>query len=173
MKILVVEDDSRVANFLVRGLKGEGYTTIHADKGDLGLRLALSEKPDIIILDRMLPVFDGMEVLQQIRANKSKSRVIILSALSQVSERIEGLKIGADDYIPKPFEFEELIARIEAVIRRPGNELTTRKYQVLDLTLDMETLEVTRGRRIISLTPKELAILELLISNPQKVFSRE
>lgn len=173
MKILVVEDDQRVANFLVRGLKAEGYNTFHAENGEVALEMAMSNNPDLIILDRMLPVIDGIEVLQKIRTQKLKSKIIILSALSQVSDRIEGLKMGADDYVAKPFEFEELLARIEAVSRREGVVTTEKKYTFQDLTLNLETMEVTRDGKSINLTPKEIAILELLISNPKKVFSRE
>ena len=173
MKILVVEDDQRVASFLVRGLKAEGYNTFHADNGQVGFEMALNEKPDLIILDRMLPVIDGIEVLQKIRAQKIPARIIILSALAQVNDRVEGLRMGADDYIAKPFEFEELLARVEAVARRNNIELATKNYKFLDLELNLETFEVHRSGTQISLTPKELAILELLISNPKKVFSRE
>lgn len=173
MKVLIVEDDVRVASFLLRGLKSEGYSTLLAENGLKALELSESETPDVIILDRMLPIIDGIEVLQQIRAKKIKTRIIILSALSNVSDRIEGLKMGADDYMAKPFEFEELIARVQALARRSDSVNTNRIYTFKDLKLDLESLEVTRGKQLINLTPKELAILELLISNPKKVFSRE
>lgn len=173
MKILVVEDNQKVASFLVRGLKAEGYQTLLAEDGQQGLQIALNEQPDIIILDRMLPIVDGMEVLQELRARRAQSKILILSALSQVTDKVAGLRMGADDYMAKPFEFEELLARIESLARRKSEKKENQSYCYKDLTLNLETLEVKRQGRNISLTPKELAILELLISNPKKVFSRE
>lgn len=173
MKILVVEDNQRVSSFIVRGLKAEGHQVILAEDGRQALDMAVSEAPDLIILDRMLPHMDGMEVLQEIRARKAKCRILILSALAQVSDKVAGLKMGADDYMAKPFEFEELLARIESLGRRYDSPPTSKKIEYLELSLDLETLEVKRNEKSISLTPKELAILELLLSSPKKVFSRE
>ena len=173
MKVLIAEDDSRVANFLMRGLKAEGYQTLLAENGKLALDLAIKESPDLIILDRMLPLLNGIEVLQELRSRQIKSRILILSALSQVSEKIEGLRMGADDYMAKPFEFEELLARLESLSRRLDSEIKVTKHTYKDLTLELNTLEVRRANKKISLTAKELAILELLISEPKKVFSRE
>lgn len=173
MKVLIVEDNPRVSSFLVRGLKAEGYLALLAEDGQKAIQMAVSEMPEIIILDRMLPLMDGMEVLQEIRARKLNSRILILSALSQVSDKIMGLKMGADDYMAKPFEFEELLARIAALSRRTEKTEVQKIYTYKELTLNMDTLEVRRKEKLISLTPKELAILELLISSPKKVFSRE
>ncbi len=173
MKILIVEDNPRVSSFLVRGLKAEGYQTILAEDGQIAVQIADFEKPDIIILDRMLPLMDGMEVLQEIRSRKLNCRVLILSALSQVSDKITGLKMGADDYMSKPFEFEELLARIISLSRRTEKSVEQKIFQYKELIVNMDTLEVRRNEKLISLTPKEMAILELLITNPKKVFSRE
>lgn len=173
MKILVVEDNPRVSSFLVRGLKAEGYQVILAEDGQRALEMAEQENPEIIILDRMLPIMDGMEVLQEVRSRKINSRILILSALAQVSDKISGLKMGADDYMAKPFEFEELLARIESLSRRSESSQISKVLEFQDLSLNLETLEVKRANKSITLTPKELAILELLISNPKKVFSRE
>lgn len=173
MKILVVEDNQRVSSFLMRGLRAEGYQVMLAEDGQKALEMAGHENPEIIILDRMLPLLDGMEVLQEIRTRKLKARVLILSALSQVSDKVMGLKMGADDYMAKPFEFEELLARIETLSRRTDSSVPPKILSYLDLSLNLETLEVHRNGKAISLTPKELAILELLLSNPKKVFSRE
>lgn len=173
MKILIVEDNPRVSSFLVRGLKAEGYLTLLAEDGQKALEMAAEENPEIVILDRMLPLIDGMEVLQELRARKQNCRILILSALAQVSDKIMGLKMGADDYMSKPFEFEELLARIESLSRRIEKPNIEKIYTYQDLSLNLETLEVKRKDKIINLTPKELAILELLISSPKKVFSRE
>jgi len=173
VKILVVEDNPKVASFLIRGLKAEGYQTLLAENGQQGLQIALDEKPDLVILDRMLPLIDGMEVLQELRAQQSKCRILILSTLSQITDKVAKLRMGADDYMAKPFEFEELLARIQALVRRSESIKESHIYAYKDLTLNLDTLEVIREGRQISLTPKELAILELLISHPKKVFSRE
>lgn len=173
MKVLIVEDNPRVSSFLVRGLKAEGYLALLAEDGQKAIHMAINETPEIIILDRMLPLMDGMEVLQEIRARKLNCRILILSALSQVTDKILGLKMGADDYMAKPFEFEELLARIAALSRRTEKAEVQKVYVYKDLILNMDTLEVRRKDKQISLTPKELAILELLISSPKKVFSRE
>ena len=173
MKILIAEDDMRVANFLLRGLKAEGHSVCHAENGQIALDLALSEKPDLLILDRMLPLVDGIEVLQEIRSRKYKLKILILSAMGQTQDKVTGLKMGADDYLAKPFEYEELLARIDALGRRDSSQEISKHIVYNDLSIDSDTLEVKRAGKIIRLTPKELAILELLMSHPKKVFSRE
>ena len=173
MRILVVEDNQRVANFLVRGLKAEGHQTLLAEDGQKGLEMALQEQPEIIILDRMLPLMDGMEVLQELRSRRVSSRILILSAMSELADKVSGLKMGADDYMTKPFEFEELLARLESLSRRVDQKAKENLYTYRDLTMNLDTLEVKRQDKNIVLTPKELAILELLIAHPKKVFSRE
>lgn len=173
MRILIVEDDSRVSSFLVRGLKAEGYSVQLATDGEQGLALAIEEKPEVIILDRMLPLLDGIDVLLRIREHKINTKILMLSALGNLEDKVKGLKMGADDYLSKPFQFEELLARIQALGRRDYTQEKDRVLVVGDLTLNLESLKVIRAKTDIQLTAKELAILELLMSSPQKVFSRE
>ena len=179
MKILVVEDDERVAQFLVRGLKSEGHVVHHVGDGGEAISAVSGSDPDVVILDRMLPTMDGIEILRSIRLLKRPCKVLMLSALGNTEDRIHGLRMGADDYLGKPFSFEELLARIEALSRRgQGAETNSldgdfRKLVVGDLEMNLDTLEVIRGGKQIKLTAKELAILELLMSKPRKVFSRE
>lgn len=173
MQILIIEDDDRVAKFLMRGLRAEGYHVQHVTDGAEGLEAVFSHRPDLVILDRMLPTMDGISVLQQLRARRAEVKVLILSALSGTEDRIQGLRMGADDYLPKPFEFEELLARIEALHRRDRKTERTRCLELGDLRLDLDQMTFHRKQVEIALTAKEIAILELLMSNPQKVFSRE
>lgn len=179
MKILVVEDDERVAQFLVRGLKAEGHAVHHVGDGGEALSAVGGFDPEVVILDRMLPTVDGIEILRSVRLMKRPCKVLMLSALGNTEDRVLGLRMGADDYLGKPFSFEELLARLEALARRgrehdrgpTGEEF--RKLMVGELELNLDTLEVVRAGKSIKLTAKELAILELLMSKPRKVFSRE
>jgi two-component system OmpR family response regulator len=176
MKILIVEDDPRVSQFLVRGLKSEGYQVVHVDDGGEAEAAVRSQDPDIVILDRMLPTVDGIEILRKLRVMRHRCKVLMLSALGNTDEKITGLRMGADDYMAKPFAFEELLARILALHRRSevySSEPELGRLQVGDLILDLETLSVERAGRSIKLTAKEIAVLELLMSKPKKVFSRE
>ncbi|MFC3609245.1 response regulator transcription factor [Stutzerimonas tarimensis] len=172
MNILIIEDDKRVASFLERGLKAEGYRVATLHDGEHALPFIRQYRPDVIVLDRMLPHLDGMEICQRIRAKGIDTRVLMLSALSEVEERIAGLRVGADDYLGKPFHFEELLARVGALGKRgagPGTDI----LQVGDLSFARDSMQVRRGDRVIRLTAKELGILELLMAAPGKVFSRE
>lgn len=173
-KVLIIEDDSRVSQFLKRGLSAEGYNVSLSETGEDGLRSALEDNPDLIILDRMLPLMNGIDVLQEIRANGLNTPILMLSAMGQVEDRILGLKMGADDYISKPFDFEELLARLEALARRTQELAKEEKdLKVEDLILNLESFQLTRKEQKISLTAKELALIELLMTYPNKVFSRE
>jgi len=174
MKILVVEDDVRVADFLLRGLKAEGYSMELARNGSDGLALARSCEPDVLLLDLMLPGLSGLELCQTLRAEGNHLPVLMLSALSNTEDKVNGLRLGADDYLTKPFAFEELLARIEALLRR-GREQRQRTstLQVADLVLDLDRMQASRAGRPIPLTAKELAFLELLMSAPGRVYSRE
>ncbi len=173
-KVLIIEDDSRVSQFLKRGLSAEGYIVSVSETGEAGLQSALEDNPDLIILDRMLPLMNGIDVLQEIRANGLNKPVLMLSAMGQVEDRILGLKMGADDYISKPFDFEELLARLEALARRTQDlAKETKNLVVEDLTLNLESFQLSRKEAKIGLTAKELALIELLMSYPNKVFSRE
>ena len=173
MKILIIEDDEKVGSFLSRGLKAEGYVTMLEQDGLNALHIVRQFEPDVIVLDRMLPQLDGLTLCQQIRSQQIPCRILILSALSEVDERIKGLRAGADDYLGKPFHFEELLARIEALAKRDISQAHQRQLQVADLTLDLDCMQAQRAGQALTLTVKELGILELLMSNSGKVFSRE
>jgi len=160
MRILIVEDEPRIADFLQRGLRAEGHFCVIANDGEAGLSLALEGDFDLLLLDMMLPGMHGRDVCQQLRMNKINTPLIILSAMDSLDDVIAGLRMGADDYMTKPFSFEELLARIETVMRR-GSQVTSEE----------ESLEV--GPLEIKMTAKELAIIELLMSNPGTLFSRE
>lgn len=173
--ILVVEDDTRVADFLVRGLKAEGYTLHLARSGPEGLAMARGT-PDLtlLLLDLMLPGINGLEVCQTLRAEGWHTPVLMLTAMGSTEDKVRGLKLGADDYLTKPFDFEELLARIEALMRRGREQRPqTTVLQVADLTLDRDRMAVQRAGQPVVLTAKELAFLELLMSAPGRVFSRE
>ncbi len=176
MNVLIIEDDPRIADFLQRGLRAEGARLRVARGGNEGILLAQDAWQDfksggeslIIILDLMLPDMSGLDVCQTLRAQQIQFPVLMLTALSTVEDRIAGLRLGADDYLGKPFDFDELLARLEALNRR-GREFKAPALNLLrvaDLELDRTTMKVTRAGRPIALTAKELALLELLISSP-------
>jgi DNA-binding response OmpR family regulator len=169
--VLVVDDELTMREFLEMGLGYEGFDVRTAGDGLVGLDLARSWQPDLVILDRMLPSLDGLEVCRRLRSAGDVG-VLMLTARGDVDDRIEGLEAGADDYLPKPFTFKELLARVRAVLRRRGVALG-RVLVHGDLSLDRETREVTRGERTVELTPREFELLELLMGHPRQVFSRE
>ena len=183
MHILIVEDDPRVADFLERGLRAEGYRVRLARNGpdavlgarELDAEVRASAEPAVVLLDLMLPVINGIEVCQTLRASGIVLPVLMLTALGSVEDRVAGLRMGADDYLVKPFAFEELLARIEALMRRSREmrKVGDGRLVVADLVLDREKVQASRGGRAIELTAKELALLELLMSAPGRVFSRE
>lgn len=182
MNILIVEDDARVASFLERGLKAEGYLVQWAKNGAEGLAYARELAQNmgegdkaVILLDVMLPDMNGLNVCQTLRSTGVFIPVLMLSALSAMEDRVAGLRLGADDYLPKPFAFEEVLARIEALSRRSIQANRQRKsvLQVADLELDLDKMRVSRAGQPIELTAKELALLELLMSAPGRLFSRE
>ncbi|MDX1461204.1 MAG: response regulator transcription factor [Xanthomonadales bacterium] len=174
MRILIVEDEQRIADFLDRGLRAEGHFCVIAHDGEEGLSLALEGDFDLILLDLVLPKLHGHEVCQQLRMKKISTPLMILTAMDSTDDIVAGLRLGADDYMTKPFSFEELLARVESVMRRSS----TRKeedpmLQVGHVTFDREALRVYVDEEEVHMTAKELAILELLMSNPGKLFSRE
>jgi len=173
MRILVVEDDKDVGAFVVRGLKEAGHVVELADNGRDGLFMAASEAFDAVILDRMLPGgIDGIRLLETLRVQKNTVPVLILSALADVDERVRGLKAGGDDYLTKPFAFAELLARIEALLRRaPGAGQSTR-LKVEDLEFDLLERRVTRGGRELDLTAREMRLLEFLMRRAGQLVTR-
>jgi two-component system OmpR family response regulator len=171
MRVLIVEDESRISSFLERGLREAGFNPVICDNGDDGYHRARTEEWDVIVLDLMLPGRDGLSILKQLRAQRNAVPVIILTARGELDEKLEGLDLGADDYLTKPFFIEELIARIHAVARR----LTRDQLSVLaiaDLRVNLLTREVTRGDREIDLTTREFGLLEYLARSPGRVLSR-
>ena len=174
MRILIVEDESRIADFLQRGLRAEGHFCVIANDGEAGLSLALEGDFDLLLLDMMLPGMHGRDVCQQLRMNKINTPLIILSAMDSLDDVIAGLRMGADDYMTKPFSFEELLARIETVMRR-GSQVTSEEesLEVGSLAFDRQSLRFSVEGKEIKMTAKELAIIELLMSNPGTLFSRE
>ena len=171
MKILVVEDEKKVASFLKKGLEQEYYTVDVAYDGKVGLDLSLTEDYDMIILDIMLPLMDGITVLKEIRNAKLDVPVLMLTAKDSTENKVEGLDSGADDYLAKPFALEELLARVRALIRRK-EKVKNLILSVEDLTLDTQTHKVKKGDNEINLTPKEYSILEYLMRNKNHVVSR-
>ena len=171
MRILLVEDEKKVASFIKKGLEEEYHSVDVAFDGKSGLHLALTGEHDLIILDVMLPYKDGFSVLKEIRKEKISTPVLFLTAKDTVSDKVQGLDIGADDYLPKPFAFEELLARVRALLRRHSQEKDL-ILKVLDLSLNTQTHSVIRNNIEIKLTPKEYSILEYLVRNKNRVISR-
>lgn len=183
MNIVLVEDDIRIADFLQRGLRAEGYRVQCAHTGNQGLELALEASRAwhdagvraVVVLDLMLPGMSGMEVCQALRAQGAQLPVLMLTAMDALQDRVAGLRAGADDYLCKPFEFEELLARLEALGRRGRDlqPLRPAELRVGDLVLDLQRMQASRSGRMLNLTARELALLELLMSAPGRLFSRE
>lgn len=172
MKILVVEDEKRIADSIKKGLEQEKYIVDVAYSGNDGYDLASSEKYDLIILDIMLPEMNGIEICQTLRKEKNSTPVLMLTAKGQIHEKVEGLNSGADDYLTKPFSFDELLARIKALTRRKGTIIHT-ILSLLDLSLNTETYEVKRGKTQIKLSSKEYTLLEYLLRHPDQILTKD
>jgi len=173
MKVLLVEDNERVSSFVRKGLTEAGYTIDHADNGRDGMFLAAGESYDAIVMDRMLPGdIDGLGIIAALRRTGSRTPILILSALSDVDERIRGLQSGGDDYLVKPFAFGELLARLDALVRRAngGNSVTT--LSVGELTMDLLSRKVTRAGKSVTLQPREFKLLEYLMRHADQVVTR-
>jgi two-component system OmpR family response regulator len=177
--LLLIEDDVEAARFLLEGLTDCGYTTEHAAEGHAGLRLALRGRYDLIIADRMLPGVDGLQIVQKVREQKSRVPVLVLSALGTVDDRVQGLRAGGDDYLTKPFAFPELLARIEALLRRgaerpdePAAATDVTRLSVADLELDLIGRRAVRAGREIALTAREFRLLEFLMRRSGQVVTR-
>ncbi len=172
MKVLVVEDEPRIQEYLEKGLALKGWSVDVASDGQEGLDLALAENYDVIILDRMLPVMSGDVVCKQLRLAENHTPVLMLTAQTQVSDRVAGLDLGADDYLGKPFAFAELLARLKALTRRPKT-LQNRTMKVADLQLNPQTFEVKRGKTPVQLSRTEFALLEFLMRHKGQVLSKD
>jgi DNA-binding response OmpR family regulator len=172
MRILVVEDDAKIASFIVKGLRQAGFTVDYADNGQTGLELALASPYDAVVMDVMLPKLDGLSAIEQLRQKKVPTPVIILSAKRSVDDRIKGLQTGGDDYLIKPCSFAELLARVHALIRRTSHEAEPIRLEAGDLVMDLLTREVRRGETQLDLQPREFALLEYLMRNAGKVVSK-
>jgi len=173
MKVLLVEDNERVTRFVVKGLQEAGHTSDHADNGRDGLFLAASERYDAIIMDRMLPGnIDGLAIIEALRKSGNHTPILILSALSDVDERINGLRAGGDDYLTKPFAFGELLARLDALVRRGRQDATQTTLEVGDLRMDLLSRKVVRGNRAVQLQPREFKLLEYLMRHAGQVVTR-
>src|SRR5215472_17843748 len=172
MKLLIVEDDRETASYLVKGLGESGYTVDRAGDGREGLFMASSGGYDAIVVDRMLPGMDGLAVIGALRAAEIRTPALILSALGTVDDRVKGLRAGGDDYLVKPFAFSELLARLEALLRRGSPTPVTTTLRVADLELDLLTRTVKRCGRPIDILPREFRLLEYLMRNSGHVVTR-
>jgi two-component system OmpR family response regulator len=172
MRILLVEDDAKIASFIVKGLKAAGYAVDHASNGNDGLNLALTEPYDTAIIDIMLPGLDGLSLIGEMRNKKVHTPVIILSAKGSVDDRVKGLQTGGDDYLTKPFAFSELLARVQALIRRASGATEPTTLSVSELSMNLLTREVKRKGKQIDLQPMEFSLLEYLMRNEGRVVSK-
>jgi DNA-binding response OmpR family regulator len=172
MYVLIVEDERRLAQLVRRVLEEEGHTVDTAHDGEEGLAMAMEGSHDVVILDILLPEIDGIEVCQSLRRNKVDTPVLLLTALDSVEDRVRGLDAGADDYLPKPFAFQELLARVRALGRRKVQARDPSELRVDDLALDLRRRRAERGGRIIELSPKEFSLLEFLMRNQGRVVTR-
>lgn len=172
MRILVVEDDKKIASFVARGLKEAGFAVDQAENGENGLHLALAHPYDTAVIDLMLPKLDGLSLIEELRKKKVLTPVLILSARRSVDDRVKGLQAGGDDYLTKPFSFVELLARVQALIRRASRETEPTRLVAGDLAIDLLAREVTRAGSRIDLQPREFALLEYLMRNAGRVVSK-
>lgn len=172
MRILIIEDEKKVAQFLKKGFQAESFSVDVATDGEQGSSLAQSGSYDAIILDVMLPKRDGIQVLKEIRQARVNSPVLMLTVKSDLEDRVQGLNLGADDYVPKPFAFSEVLARVRAIIRRKSTDVQASHLSIADLHMDLLSRRVTRGENEIVLTHKEFELLEYLLRNKGRVLSR-
>jgi two-component system, OmpR family, response regulator len=172
MRVLLVEDDLKIAAFILKGLKEAGFAVDHAGDGEDGLHLAMTEPYDVMIIDIMLPKLDGLDLIERLRVQQINTPVIILSAKHSVDDRIKGLQKGSDDYMTKPFAFSELLARLQALIRRSSGVTAPTRLMSGDLSMNLLTREVIRGNKVIDLQPREFALLEYLMRNSGRIVSK-
>lgn len=172
MHILLVEDDQATADYTEQGLIAAGHTVDVAARGDDGFALARRGRYQVLVVDRLLPALDGLSLIEKLRARHNKTPVLILSALDEITDRVEGLRAGGDDYLTKPFAFAELLARLEALARRASAAARPTKLGLGDLQMDLLTHEVKRGDRVIELQPREFRLLEYLLRHSGQVVTR-
>ncbi len=172
MRVLLIEDDSAAAAFLVRGLQESGHSVMHAENGEFGLAQALGESFEVMIVDRMLPLLDGLALIRMVREQGIKTPALILSALGEIDDRVAGLRSGGDDYLVKPYAFAELLARIEALSRRSEPAEALAVLRVADLELDRFKRSVRRGGQTLLLQPREFRLLEYLMQHAGQVVTR-
>jgi two-component system, OmpR family, response regulator len=172
MRLLLIEDDQKIASFVIKGFKAEGFAVDHAADGVRGLDLGLTEPYDVIVVDVMLPKLDGLSVIENLRKQNVSIPILILSAKDSVDDRVKGLQLGSDDYLPKPFAFAELLARVQALMRRGRGQTETTELTVGELTLNLINREVVRAGRKIDLQPLEYSLLAYLMRNQDKVVSK-
>jgi two-component system, OmpR family, response regulator len=172
VRLLVVEDDAKIAAFVAKGLKQAGFAVDCATDGEDGLQLALMGVYDVLVIDIMLPKVDGLSLIHQLRQKNIDAPVIILSARRSVDDRVKGLQTGSDDYLTKPFTFSELLARVQALIRRSTKVVEPSRLSIGDLSLDLFTREAVRADRKIDLQPREFSLLEYLMRHPGRVLSK-
>ncbi len=172
MQILLIEDDKDAAAYLKKGLVESGYSVDHADNGDDGLQMALSAGYDVLLVDRLLPGRDGLSIISMLRAGGDRTPVLVLSALGEVDDRVAGLRAGGDDYVVKPYAFSELLARLEALMRRARPQVELGRLEVADLVLDLKTHRVKRSGVRIHLRPREFRLLEFLMRHHGQVVTR-
>jgi len=172
MRILLIEDDITIADFIQKGLKEAGYTIDYACDGIAGLDMALNDSYDIGIFDIMLPKLDGLSIIEKMRTKKINLPVIILSAKQSIDDRVKGLQAGGDDYLTKPFSFSELLARVQALLRRSTNVIESTGLTIYDLSIDLLARSVIRAGKKIDLQPKEFALLEYLMRNEGHIVSK-
>jgi two-component system OmpR family response regulator len=172
MRLLLVEDDEKIAGFVEKGLKSSGFAVDVARTGPDGLDMALGADFDTLIIDIMLPGMDGFALIEKLRAKGKNTPIIVLSARGRVGDRVKGLEAGADDYLTKPFSFSELLARVQALIRRAGNSTEPVSLSYGDLSVDIVKRQVKRGDDVIDLQPLEFSLLEYLVRNRERVVSK-
>lgn len=172
MHILLIEDDGDAAAYLSKGLVESGYSVDHADNGDDGLHMALTSDYDVLVVDRMLPGRDGLSIISMLRAGGDTTPALVLSALGEVDDRVSGLKAGGDDYVVKPYAFSELLARLEALMRRTQPQVEQARLEASDLVLDLKTHRVTRAGKRIHLQPREYRLLEYFLRHQGQVVTR-
>jgi two-component system OmpR family response regulator len=172
VRLLLIEDDRKIASFVYKGLKQAGFAVDHVSNGEDGFQLAVNEPYDVAIIDIMLPKLDGLTIIEKLRHQKINMPVLILSAKRSVDDRVKGLQSGSDDYLTKPFAFSELLARVQALIRRSSGVLEPTRLIVGDLSIDFITRDIVREGKRIELQPREFALLEYLMRNTGRIVSK-